>query len=31
MKPINLSLPASNERLKGQFGQPITLDELHFR
>ena len=30
-KAINLTKPASTETLKGQFGQPIFLDEGHFK
>ena len=30
-KAINLTKPASAETLKGQFGQPIFLDENHYK
>jgi hypothetical protein len=30
-KAINLTKPASTETLKGQFGQPIFLDESYYK
>ena len=30
-KPLNLSRPTSNGNMKGQFGQPLILDEKYFR
>jgi predicted Fe-S protein YdhL (DUF1289 family) len=30
-KQLNLTRPASNRSLKGQYGQPLLLDEKYFR
>jgi hypothetical protein len=30
-KPLNLTNPPSSNKLKGQYGQPIFLDEKYFR